>query len=195
MDRSIEWWMYGSMDRWMDWSNDLWIDRWIDRCIDRWINWLIDWLINRWIDGWFDRWVLQDKSIRRSKDIQWNRRKIPLQTKRQSEDYFPVSNRQSSKRVIANIWHTQELINELCDSIRCAKKTRRWRIAQALIIGYHVLWGYSSSDSRHVGNKCSIWWRYKQFKQAHSNNWSCWQTKKTIILSGYGQVLTYTYTH
>ena len=68
------------------------------------------------------------KSTRIRKDIQQQRRRILLQTKRQSavqspqEDSFPVSNRQSSKIVNAYVWHTKKRINEQCDSIRCAKK-------------------------------------------------------------------------
>ena len=49
------------------------------------------------------------------------------------------------------------------------QKTRRWRIAQAQTIGYCALWGSPSLDSIHIGNKCSIWWRYKQPKHSNSS--------------------------
>ena len=53
--------------------------------------------------------VVQSVASIQEKDIQRQRRRIPLQTKQQSvvqspqEDYFPVSNRQISKRVTAYV--------------------------------------------------------------------------------------------
>ena len=56
-----------------------------------------------------------------------------------------------------------------------APKKRRWNIAWDLIIGSLVWWGSPSSDSKHIVNKCLLWWRYKQrqplnisSKQKHS---------------------------
>ena len=48
--------------------------------------------------------------------------KTTISCKSPEENYFPVSNRQSSKRVTAYFWHTQKRINEQCYSICCAKK-------------------------------------------------------------------------
>ena len=57
--------------------------------------------------------VLQDKIIIIRKYIQWNRQRVPLQTKQQAavqypeKDYFSISNRQISKRITAYVWHTK----------------------------------------------------------------------------------------
>ena len=59
------------------------------------------------------KWCFKKKSIRRRKDMQWNRRHILLQKKWQSavqspeKYYFSVLNRQSSKRITAYRWHTK----------------------------------------------------------------------------------------
>ena len=43
IDRLINWWMYRSMDRSIEWLMDVWINGWMDGSIK--------WSMNRWIDG------------------------------------------------------------------------------------------------------------------------------------------------
>ena len=58
------------------------------------------------------------------------------------------------------------------------KKTRRWRTSLDFIIGSRALWGSPSSDSRNIGNECSLWWIYKPRQPSNS---SCKQGKSTTI--------------
>ena len=74
-DGSIDWSMYGSMDRWinllMDWWMIILVDWWIDQCINGWIFRWIDVSIDQFIDQWINRFIYQwiDRSMDRS--IEW----------------------------------------------------------------------------------------------------------------------------
>ena len=59
------------------------------------------------------------------------------------KDSFSVSNRQSSKKITAYVWHTKNhSMNNVIAYV--APKTRQWRIEWAQTIGYLLWWEYPS---------------------------------------------------